>query len=389
MNRGYKFVTLCIVFSMLIVSFSVSSSAAINNLSGTPYSSSYIPVCQYYPLASNLPYGENTFCVCYERASTTHDYYFFTSAYELLDNSGQSSTDFDNLGFFVGFGNTSDDWTLNIQSGSKVIHIMEYINGDTFAYTREDLGTFTNISSGSDYPGYYSLVVSLPNPNNLSNKKIISNLPYCWNGFSADQLLGTGQFSSVSDFVRPYYIASYPDNVSAAIQSLDDYAALMTQYYTTLNSRLNALSIDNQILRGQVDDLTDIVIEYGEMLVEQGDLNYEQYSEDLSNAQAEIESNANAAAQSAADSVNNAGEDMSDIDDNVDEVNDIVEQLDEWISTLDNFADHIDSVADDVEDSIKAGTTVVNNFLGICPPIVIALFAFALVFLVVRKIIGR
>lgn len=136
-------------------------------------------------------------------------------------------------------------------------------------------------------------------------------------------------------------------------------------------------------------DLYDIVYSYGDELLEQGDINYEQYSEALSNAQVEIESNANSAAQSAADSVNNAGEDISDIDDNIDEVNDIVEQLDEWISTLDDFADHIDSVADDVEDSIKAGTTVVNNFLGICPPIVIALFAFALVFLVVRKIIGR
>lgn len=375
----------CTCFLILLNMFTPISFAAINNLSGTPYSSSYIPVCQYYPLASNLPYGENTFCVCYERSSIIHDYYFFTSAYELLDNNGQSSTDFDNLGFFVGFGNTSDDWTLNIQSGSKIIHILEIVTSSGLASTREDLGTFTNISSGYDYPGYYSLVVTLDNPNNLSNKKIISNLPYCWNGFSGDQLLATGQFSSVSDFVRPYYIASYPDNVSAAIQSLDDYAALMTQYYNTLNSKLNSLSSDHIALYNQNQELQSQVSVLQSQVSSQGG----EYQSALNQAQSEIESNANSAASNAASEVVNAGEDVSDLDNDVDNVSDIVDTLEGWIDSLDSFADHIDESTSGVATALDNGKTLFNGFLGVCPPIVIALFGFVLVFLVVRKIIGR
>ena len=109
----------------------------------------------------------------------------------------------------------------------------------------------------------------------------------------------------------------------------------------------------------------------------------------LQQAQSEIESNANAAASQAADDVNNAGEDMSDIDNDVDDVNSIVDTLDGWIETLDDFADRIQSSGNDVAAALESGTTLFNNFLGVCPPIVIALFGFALVFLVVRKIIGR
>lgn len=374
---------MCIVILSLVCPFCFTASAALNNLSGSPYSKSYMPVCQFYPLASNLPYGENTFCVCYERGPSTHDYYFFTSAYEARGDS-TAVTDFDILGFFVGFGNTSDVWTMNIQSGSKIIHVLEVVTSSgSIGRTREDLGTF--VQNSNEYPGYYQLQIDLTNPNDLTNKKIISNLPYCWGGFSGDQMLSSGNFSSVNDFVLPYYMAAYPDSVSTAIQSIEDNQSLLTSYYTTLNSKLNALSIDVQYVQGQNDELMSQVSELQSQLSAQGG----EYQSALGQVQSEIQSNANEAASSAADDVINAGEDVSDLNTDVEDVTDIVDKLNEWVSDLDDFADHIDEAATGVASAMDAGTSMFNDFLGICPPIVIALFAFAIVFLVVRKIIGR
>lgn len=375
---------MCIVILSIVCPFCFSSSAAANNLSGSPYSNSYIPVCNYYPISSNLPYGDDTFCVCYELSSSNHDYYFFTDAYEFYEPYQAGITTFDRLGFFVGFGNTSDVWTLNIQSGSKIIHVREFITSQgVIGRTVEELGTYTLDPNATI--GYYSLTINLDNPSDLTKKKIITNLSYCWGGFSGDQLLGAGVFSSVNDFVRPYYMAYYPDNVSAAIQSIHDNNLLLRQYYNSLSGKLNSLSSDHIILSNQNSELQSQVSELQSQLAASSG----EYQSALNQAQSEIESNANAAASQAADDIINAGEDMSDIDNDVDDVNSIVETLDSWIETLDDFADRIQDTAADVASALDNGTVLFNGFLGVCPPIVLALFGFALVFLVVRKIIGR
>ena len=262
-------IIMCIVILSLVCPFCFTASAAANNLSGLPYSNSYIPVCNYYPISSNLPYGECTFCVCYEKGFSSHDYYFFTNAYELIGANQAGITTFDKLGFFVGFGNTSDDWTLNIQSGSKIIHVLEIVLSDgAIARTVEDLGTYTPDPNSTI--GYYSLTVNLQNPTDLTKKKIITNLSYCWGGYSGDQLLGAGVFSSVNDFVRPYYMAYYPDNVSAAIESIQDNNLLIRQYYTSLNGKLNSLSSDHIILSNQNSELQSQVSELQSQLSAQG-----------------------------------------------------------------------------------------------------------------------
>lgn len=53
------------------------------------------------------------------------------------------------------------------------------------------------------------------------------------------------------------------------------------------------------------------------------------------------------------------------------------------------FADSIDSAGETAHEYISKGTELFNGFMGVAPASVIALVAFGVVFLVIRKIVGR
>ena len=380
LKRGFLF---CTVFLILLSSFTPFVFAD-TNMNGLPYSQSYMPVCLLYPTSSQLPFGDKSLVVCYERSSYTHDYFIF-EPFDLSFTTSSTGLTRYSYGFYVGFGSSSDVWTVNIQSGSKITHITEVVNSGAVGRSSEVVGTFSTPGIPTGLTGFYTYSFTLPNPSNLSSKKIISNCNYAWGSFSVDYNISTGVFGSESDLLQTYYRADYPDSVKTAIDSLSQNQALINQYYQSLSGKLNALSSDHIALYNQNNELQSQVSELQSQLANQGS----EYQSQLNEAQSEIQSNVNEAASQAANDINNAGEDVSDLDDDMSDVNGIVEKCSEWVSNLDEFADSIDESANSVAGALDSGTGLFNKFLGVCPPIVLALFGFAIVFLVVRKIIGR
>lgn len=356
MKRAYKIFSVCAVFLIFIGSFSVFSFA------DNPPA---MVACPYYPSADYLPYGNYTEVLMLKDITTIHWFFFARSEYV--------DTSFPNIWTCYCYKNSAsanNTYYISISSYAPIIHVTYttaqlrkgYVgNFDSTLqmYVCEDyseLGTFTPVvTSGYHYLGY-ELNYAIDN-NMISGSRYWATATTC----------------------------AYPSDIQSAVASINENSDLLTQYYNSLNSKLNSLSIDVSYIQGQNDELLTEVSELRSQVDEQSG----EFQSALNNAQSSIESNANAAASQAADDINNAGEDMSDINDNIDEVNDIVDQLDEWISELDVFADRIDDAADGVADALDTGSDLLSNFLSICPPIVLALFAFALVFLVVRKIIGR
>ena len=383
MKRGRKILNACTVFIIFMSSFSIFSSAD-TNMNGLPYTQSYMPVCLIYPTASQLPFGDNSLVVCYERSSATHDFYIF-EPFDLTFASSDAAVTRYAYGFYVGFGSSSDVWTVNIQSGSKITHITEIVNGNVVSRSREVVGTFSSPNPTNGTSGYFTYSFTLPNPSDLSRKKIISNCNYAWGSYSVDYNISTGSFGSESDLLQTYYRADYPDSVKTAIDSISDNQTLLNQYYQSLSGKLNSLSSDHIALYNQNNELQSQVSELQSQLANQNS----EFSSQLNQAQSEIQSNANAAASQAANDVNNAGEDISDINTDVDDVNSIVSKLQEWIQVLNGFADNLEDTEENVIDALESGKSLINQFFGVCPPIVIAVFGFALTFLVVRKIIGR
>lgn len=349
--------------------------SAVNDPSVLPYTSSYMPVCPQYECASFLPYGEHTLVICYVPSNLTDDYYYEWFFVDM----GVDNTKFNFIPHKNGL-----KYSLNLTSESPVYRYFSPSHDGNFTLTRE--GQWSNPSPDKTVWTLYNFS-SFGASYAHSNAKIVSNHPPIYAGMSIQQATEYGVYpvSAFNGTLTDSYLADYPDNVSHAIDSISDCVGLLSQYYTSLNSKINALSIDVQYAQGQNNEIISRVNALQSLVDSQGG----EYQSVLNQAQSEIESNAQSAAQSAADDINNAGEDVSDLDNDMDDVNSIVETLDGWIDDLDDFADRIDDSIVGVSTALSNANDVINGFFGICPPIVLAFFAFALVFLVVRKIIGR
>ncbi|MGM9926902.1 MAG: hypothetical protein ACI35P_03035, partial [Bacillus sp. (in: firmicutes)] len=60
-----------------------------------------------------------------------------------------------------------------------------------------------------------------------------------------------------------------------------------------------------------------------------------------------------------------------------------------WLEQLDGFADTIEEAGESAHEYISKGTEIFTGFLSVAPTAVIALITFGIVFIVVRKIVGR
>lgn len=87
--------------------------------------------------------------------------------------------------------------------------------------------------------------------------------------------------------------------------------------------------------------------------------------------------------------IENAGSDEPPLDTNISAFQSAIDTMNGWLDQLDAFADSIDSAGQTVSAYISKGTELFNGFMGIAPASVIALIAFGVVFLVIRKIVGR
>lgn len=67
----------------------------------------------------------------------------------------------------------------------------------------------------------------------------------------------------------------------------------------------------------------------------------------------------------------------------------VIEKLNEWTAKIKDFSGSVDSSADTVTGYIRSGTTFLNSAMGAFPAALTAVLGFALVFIVVRKVVGR
>ena len=87
--------------------------------------------------------------------------------------------------------------------------------------------------------------------------------------------------------------------------------------------------------------------------------------------------------------IENAGSDEPPLDTDISAFQSAIDTMNGWLDQLDTFADSIDSAGQTASAYISKGTELFNGFMGIAPASVIALIAFGVVFLVIRKIVGR
>ncbi len=87
--------------------------------------------------------------------------------------------------------------------------------------------------------------------------------------------------------------------------------------------------------------------------------------------------------------IENAGSDSPPLDTDISAFQSAIDTMNGWLDQLDEFADSIDSAGQTASAYIAKGTELFNGFMGIAPASVIALIAFGVVFLVIRKIVGR
>lgn len=87
--------------------------------------------------------------------------------------------------------------------------------------------------------------------------------------------------------------------------------------------------------------------------------------------------------------IENAGSDSPPLDTDISAFQSAIDTMNGWLDQLDAFADSIDSAGQTASEYISKGTELFNGFMGIAPASVIALVAFGVVFLVIRKIVGR
>lgn len=83
------------------------------------------------------------------------------------------------------------------------------------------------------------------------------------------------------------------------------------------------------------------------------------------------------------------GSDEPSLDTDISVFQSAIDTMNGWLDQLDQFADSIASAGQTAHEYISKGTEVFNGFMGVAPAAVIALVGFGIVFIVVRKIVGR
>lgn len=87
--------------------------------------------------------------------------------------------------------------------------------------------------------------------------------------------------------------------------------------------------------------------------------------------------------------IENAGSDSPPLDTDISAFQSAIDTMNGWLDQLNEFANSIDSAGETASAYISKGTELFNGFMVIAPASVIALVAFGVVFLVIRKIVGR
>lgn len=86
---------------------------------------------------------------------------------------------------------------------------------------------------------------------------------------------------------------------------------------------------------------------------------------------------------------NEAGESEYEPPDVSSKFDEVIASLNDWLSQLKGFSDTVDSQGDEVAEYVSTGSNAVTKFLSYAPAPILIFLTFAVVFVVVRKVVGR
>lgn len=86
---------------------------------------------------------------------------------------------------------------------------------------------------------------------------------------------------------------------------------------------------------------------------------------------------------------NEAGESEYEPPDVGSKFDDVIEKLNSWLDDLKGFSDTIDSQGDEVAGYLSTGSNFINTFLSAAPSCILIFLSFGVIFVVVRKVVGR
>lgn len=245
----------------------------------------------------------------------------------------------------------------------------------------------TNIWRGTNSP-----VISFVDPWNGGHTAV----KYVWASNDVERLffhLNEMQPFSNLKWGRKYRV-SFTVLFSASNASFDFYLANSTSTNTPIISLFNASSANIQNLGKSVsidftcpENVTDIVpVVKGSLGGSSTEFFF--YINDFTIIDITTEDLDNSI-NKGVEKIENAGSDEPPLDTDISAFQSAIDTMNGWLDQLDQFADSIDSAGETVSEYIGKGTELFNGFMGIAPASVIALVAFGVVFLVIRKIVGR
>lgn len=86
---------------------------------------------------------------------------------------------------------------------------------------------------------------------------------------------------------------------------------------------------------------------------------------------------------------NEAGESEYEPPDVGSKFDDVIEKLNSWLDDLKGFSDSINSQGDEVAGYLSTGSNFINTFLSVAPAPILIFLSFGVIFVVVRKVVGR
>lgn len=297
-----------------------------------------IPPCPYFVVSGQLPYGEDTVVLYFE--TSTNMYWWFLNSTVVDSQTGASK-------LFTCYAEQDGSYINFVMgSGSEIVSVWK--NKTTGSSNYETVGSAIN--------GLYSWTYQ-EEFRNVSN--VMCNYTGTYYGMDVYTAYMNGELT-FNDELYEFQVKEYP---STELEAIDSVYNVVQDTFSKLDDIENQL----QDIQGSSDEVITVVQE----------------------GNSEVKQEVQEQATNIVNDINNAGEDEESLDTDLSWMDSTIDTLQGWADTIDGFADTIESAGDEIEEYIESGSGIVSKFLDIVPGPVLAALAFGLVFIVVKKIVGR
>ena len=334
-----SFIAVSAALILLLAVFAFPASAEASDNPAVTFQQELIPSCPLYPTEAQLPFKDT--CVFSIQKGSYRYWFFLDAAKNQLDDNYFSYFSIYALG-------PSDSADIYMTSSSKIVSVMQYVpTGDIMNYNPDI--QYNN--------GFYAWSFE------FSNTDPSTYTLYC---NYAPTYMGTNAIT-----------AAYEGDLDA--DELWNWKAI--QYPSSEIEALNSVY-------NQVSELQEVIEDNNRMIASLQRSNNELKTE-IQEGNSEVKEEVQEQATNIVNDINNAGEDEESLDTDLSWMDSTINTLQGWADTIDGFADTIESAGDEIEEYIESGSGIVSKFLDIVPGPVLAALAFGLVFIVVKKIVGR